>query len=78
MAKFLITALSLSSLALASFSGNLNYDSPSKRHAGLGLDVPKIANRSLVKRATPWAPEQLNFTHGVASGDPYPNSVILW
>lgn len=20
----------------------------------------------------------LNFTHGVASGDPYPNSVILW
>lgn len=23
-------------------------------------------------------PAELNFTHGVASGDPYPNSVILW
>lgn len=28
------------------------------------------------RQAVPAA--QLNFTHGVASGDPYPNSVILW
>jgi alkaline phosphatase D len=78
MPSLFLTALSLTSLALASFEGNLNYDSPSRRHAGLGIDVPKVAKRSLVKRATPWAPEQLNFTHGVASGDPYPTSVILW
>jgi len=25
-----------------------------------------------------WDPNQLNFTHGIASGDPYPNSIILW
>ena len=78
MASFLLTAVSLASLALASFEGNLNYHSPSRRHAGLGIDVPKVAKRSLVKRATPWDPAQLNFTHGVASGDPYPHSVILW
>lgn len=27
---------------------------------------------------SPWDPANLNFTHGVASGDPYPDSVILW
>lgn len=68
----------LVSLASASFNGNLNYQSPSRRHDGLGIDVPKVAKRSLVKRATPWDPSQLNFTHGVASGDPYAHSVILW
>lgn len=78
MVSFLFTAVSLASLALASFEGNLNYHSPSRRHVGLGIDVPKVAKRSLVKRATPWDPAQLNFTHGVASGDPYPHSVILW
>lgn len=37
--------------------------------------------RKVVKRNDPscgFTPDQLNFTHGVASGDPYPNSVILW
>jgi alkaline phosphatase D len=78
MVSYLWTATFLASLAAASFEGNLNYDSPSRRHLGLGIDVPKVAKRSLIKRATPWDPAQLNFTHGVASGDPYPNSVILW
>lgn len=78
MVSSLLTVASLASLAAASFDGNLNYRSPSKRHIGLGIDVPKVAKRSLVKRATPWDPAQLNFTHGVASGDPYPTSVILW
>ena len=35
----------------------------------------------MVKRNDPassYAASSLNFTHGVASGDPYPNSVILW
>jgi alkaline phosphatase D len=35
----------------------------------------------VVKRNDPsssYDPKTLNFTHGVASGDPYPDSVILW
>jgi hypothetical protein len=78
MVSFIVKTTTFASLAAASFDGNLNYLSPSRRHAGLGIDVPKVAKRSLVKRATPWDPAQLNFTHGVASGDPYPSSVILW
>ena len=78
MGSFLFAAVSLAALVTASFDGNLNYHSPSRRHDGLGIDVPKVAKRSLVKRAAPWDPAQLNFTHGVASGDPYPHSVILW
>lgn len=74
----LVSVVSLASIVAASFNQNLNYHSPSKRHDGLGIDVPKVAKRALHKRATPWEPSQLNFTHGVASGDPYPNSVILW
>lgn len=78
MGSFLFAAVFLVSLVTASFDGNLNYHSPSRRHDGLGIDVPKVAKRSLIKRAAPWDPAQLNFTHGVASGDPYPHSVILW
>jgi alkaline phosphatase D len=78
MTPYLFAAACLASLTAASFDGNLNYQSPSRRHLGLGIDVPKVAKRSLFKRTTPWEPAQLNFTHGVASGDPYPHSVILW
>lgn len=60
----------------AEWDGNLNYRSPSFRHPSLGLDLPKIRKRH-VPRGT-YDASQLNFTHGVASGDPYPNSVILW
>ncbi|KXJ95843.1 alkaline phosphatase-like protein [Microdochium bolleyi] len=82
----LLGSLAVAGAASAAFSGNLNYASPSRRdvHAGLGIDVPLVSRRS-VKRdggggaaAMPWKPEQLNFTHGVASGDPFPDSVILW
>jgi alkaline phosphatase D len=69
----------LASTATASYDGNLNYRSPSTEHAGLGIDVPKVMERNLAKREnTKWDPNALNFTHGVASGDPYPDSVILW
>lgn len=78
MFSFLLAAAPLASLVSASFDGNLNYHSPSRRHEGLGIDISKVAKRTLVKRATPWDPAQLNFTHGVASGDPLPDSVILW
>ncbi|KAI5862150.1 PhoD-like phosphatase-domain-containing protein [Durotheca rogersii] len=62
----------------ATFEGNLNYDSPSRRHAGLGIDVPHVSRRSLKRNAVPYQAEELDFTHGIASGDPYPNSVVLW
>ena len=76
MAAFLITAVSFASAVTAAWHTNLNYASPSRRHASLGIDVPTVAKRGLETRA--WDPTQLNFTHGVASGDPYPTSVILW
>lgn len=63
-----------------SWDGNLNYRSPSILHPGLGIDVPKVAKRTVPKarQSSYYDANQLNFTHGVASGDPYPNSVILW
>lgn len=78
MGRFLIAAASLTSAVCASFNSNLNYYSPSRRHEGLGIDIAKVAKRTLTKRAAPWNPADLKFTHGVASGDPYPRSVIIW
>ncbi|KAI0512936.1 PhoD-like phosphatase [Xylaria bambusicola] len=60
----------------AAFVGNLNYLSPSRHHASLGVSIHRVAKRT--HGTTPWAPSQLNFTHGVASGDPSEDSVILW
>lgn len=62
--------------ALAAFSGNINYFSPSLHHASLGVSISKVAKRTYA--GSPWNSSQLNFTHGVASGDPYEDSVILW
>ncbi|EER26603.1 alkaline phosphatase family protein [Coccidioides posadasii C735 delta SOWgp] len=62
--------------ASASFVGNLNYRSPSANHPSLGVSVPKVEKRS--EPGSAFDPAQLNFTHGVASGDPYATSVILW
>ena len=76
MATFLIGVVCLASVATAAWDGNLNYYSPSRRHPSLGIDLPKLVKRGLEPRA--WDPAQLNFTHGVASGDPFPESVILW
>ncbi|KAB5543076.1 PhoD-like phosphatase [Coniochaeta sp. 2T2.1] len=68
--------LSLAGGALASFTGNINYFSPSLNHPELGVSIRKVAARTYAK--SPWDPKVLNFTHGVASGDPYEDSVILW
>lgn len=60
----------------ASWTKNINYRSPSEHHPSLGISIQKV-----VKRNDPqiqWDPTKLNFTHGVASGDPHPDSVILW
>ena len=72
----LLFVLSATSFASASFEGNINYQSPSRRHISLSVALHKV-----VKRHDPEAaqtPSRLNFTHGIASGDPYPDSVILW
>lgn len=65
----------LVSAVCASFN-NLNYRSPSHNHPELGLSLSKIAKRDVTARQI--QPSKLNFTHGVASGDPHPDSVILW
>ncbi|KAI1375979.1 PhoD-like phosphatase-domain-containing protein [Hypoxylon crocopeplum] len=68
--------LFLAGTASAAFTGNLNYFSPSKHHASLGVSISKVAKRTFAN--SPWDPSQLNFTHGIASGDPYDDSVVLW
>ncbi|KAJ4288398.1 hypothetical protein N0V90_011633 [Kalmusia sp. IMI 367209] len=60
----------------ASWTKNINYRSPSEHHPSLGIAIHKVVKRNDYQ--TSWDPAQLNFTHGVASGDPYPDSVILW
>jgi alkaline phosphatase D len=71
----LAASLALSAVG-ASWTKNINYRSPSEHHPSLGIAIHKVVKRNDYK--TSWNPSQLNFTHGVASGDPYPDSVILW
>lgn len=72
----LLLLLVCASLASAYFQGNLNYGSPSLRHPSLGVGLHKVMKRQ--EPGPAYSASQLNFTHGVASGDPYPDSVILW
>lgn len=72
--------LLLSTGAHASLTANLNYHSPSRRdaHTNLGLDISHIHARAHKRGNVAFAAEELFFTHGIASGDPFPDSVILW
>ncbi|KAI9817509.1 MAG: hypothetical protein M1827_001119 [Pycnora praestabilis] len=72
----LLSVLALAGAAAASFAGNLNYRSPSLHHPGLGISIHKVNKRN--NPSSPFSPSSLNFTHGVASGDPYSDSVIIW
>ena len=75
--KLSISILSLTSVgALASWTKNINYRSPSEHHPGLGISLHKVNKRNTLDKR--FDASQLNFTHGVASGDPYSDSVILW
>lgn len=72
----LLAFAALVGTACASYGANINYRSPSFHHPGMGISIRKVT-----KRQTPgasYSPSQLSFTHGVASGDPWPNSVIIW
>lgn len=72
----LLSFLPLASIASASWSKNLNYHSPSEHHPALGISIHRVVKRNDPQSS--YEKSTLNFTHGVASGDPYPNSVILW
>ena len=72
----LFSIIVLAGATFASYAGNLNYRSPSHHHPSLGVSVHKVNKRNA--GSSPYAASGLNFTHGVASGDPYPTSVILW
>ena len=72
----LLVLAGFAATTLASFGANLNYRSPSHHHAGLGINLRKVVKRNDPRSA--FATSSLNFTHGVASGDPFPNSVIIW
>lgn len=68
--------LALVGATQASWTSNINYRSPSEHHPSLGVSISRVVKRN--DPQSPWDPANLNFTHGVASGDPYPDSVILW
>ena len=72
----LLTFVAGLGVAAASYANNLNYRSPSHNHPGLGVAIHKVNKRH--DGSSPIPASELNFTHGVASGDPYPDSVILW
>lgn len=72
----ILPLLALAGSVTASFVSNVNYRSPSHHHPSLGISTRKVAARNIPNAA--WKPSQLNFTHGVASGDPYDDTVILW
>lgn len=72
----ILALLPCASVAVASWAGNVNYRSPSAGHPALGIAVRKVERRSDPDSAPD--PSKLKFTHGVASGDPYHDSVILW
>ena len=61
-----ISLLALSTVALASWTKNLNYRSPSEHHPGLGISLHKVNKRNVP--GSGYSASQLNFTHGVASG----------
>ena len=71
-----IGLLFLATSASASYPSNINYGSPSLNHRSLGVALKEIHKRA--DSSSSYQSTQLNFSHGVASGDPYPHSVILW
>ncbi|KAJ6780407.1 hypothetical protein PWT90_02294 [Aphanocladium album] len=77
-AKAILISLLVATATGSSLAGNLNYHSPSARHASLGIDTSLVARRAWKRGNVAYAPSELHFTHGVASGDPHPDSVILW
>ncbi|TLD28591.1 hypothetical protein PspLS_04052 [Pyricularia sp. CBS 133598] len=82
MHSLAVVFAALASSAAASYTGNLNYLSPSNHHPSLGISIPKVAARHHLHSRdlshTAWDPKTLEFSHSVASGDPGIDSVVLW
>ncbi|KAH8728226.1 phosphodiesterase/alkaline phosphatase D precursor [Phaeosphaeriaceae sp. PMI808] len=76
MKLHILSLLPLVAVTNASWSKNLNYRSPSEHHPSLGISIHRVVKRN--DPSSGYHPARLNFTHGVASGDPYPTSIILW
>ena len=80
--RSVLCLLSFAATIAAEWSGNINYGSPSNSHKALGLSMLKVVKRHASRKRdgsqSYMDPGMLNFTHGVASGDPYSDSVILW
>lgn len=68
--------LALAGAVQASWTSNINYRSPSEHHPSLGISIHRVVKRNDPQSS--WDPATLKFTHGVASGDPSPDSIILW
>lgn len=77
MLKSLALVACTAAAAAASYTKNLNYRSPSEHHPFMGISLHKVVRRNNPETRFINA-SALSFTHGVASGDPYANSVILW
>ena len=77
MKSSLIAAFAAVGLVSAKYTNNLNYRSPSEHHPFMGIALHKVVRRHDPEIRAVDA-NALNFTHGVASGDPYDTSVILW
>jgi alkaline phosphatase D len=69
------TTLWAASGVAASYHNNLAYVSPSRRHESLAVPVSQVKKR---QSGNLYDASELEFTHGIASGDPYSDSVIIW
>lgn len=78
IANLFTVAVACASVAVAAslHDNNLAYLSPSRRHPSLAVPVASMMKR---QESQPlYTAKDLNFTHGVASGDPLADSVIIW
>lgn len=79
MEMLLILALAASLINADHWASNLNYASPSRRHQHLGISMSHMQRRHERRDVDQYmSADNLSFTHGVASGDPYSDSIILW
>jgi alkaline phosphatase D len=60
----------------SSHANNLAYLSPSRRHPSLAVPESHLVRRQAEDAF--YDAQDLEFTHGVASGDPLAESVIIW
>ncbi|RPA75073.1 hypothetical protein BJ508DRAFT_418309 [Ascobolus immersus RN42] len=63
---------------LPSSLGNLVYLSPTTTHPELGIPAPQLLLKRDGTPASKFHNRRIRFTHGVASGDPYADSAIIW